>query len=374
MTIKDHYIDIVSGKQLGVLPLTVKTFLFSVSCVYRLILRLRSSAYQIGLIKKRNLAVPVISVGNITVGGTGKTPFIEYVATYLKGNGINVVILSRGYGARTKNNETFNDEHLLLIENLGNIPNIMGKDRAATGELAIEKHNANCILLDDGFQHTRLKRKLDIVLISALNPFGYENVLPRGLLREPLHNLNRADLFVITHCNLCTREELYSIQKRLNLINSKAPVTESIHHPRNITNIKDNSSLPMEWLNKKRVYAFCAIGNPDSFSRLLKLNGADIIKFKTFEDHYFYENEDLAVITKEAEQLGVDTIVTTQKDKVKILRMVTKEELRSHAIPLCIINIAIKITKGREIIEKVIDETVVTTQVDRLKAEVINRF
>ena len=361
MTIKDHYLSIISEKQQGTLPFAVKTFLLFFSYIYRSILRLRSCVYQIGLIKKRNLTVPVISVGNITVGGTGKTPFIEYIATYIKENGINVAILSRGYKGRTKNNETFNDEHLLLTENLGNIPNLMGKNRFATGNLAIEKHNASCILLDDGFQHTKLKRKLDIVIISALNPFGYENVLPRGLLREPLHNLNRADLFVITHCNLCTKEELKAIRERLNRINCNAPVTESIHHPTNITNINDGSSLPMGWLNKKGVYAFCAIGDPDSFSRLLTLNGADIIKFKTFEDHYFYKNEDLAVITKEAEQMGADTIVTTQKDKVKILRILTKEELRSHTIPLCIINIAIKITKGREIIEKIIDKTVVTT-------------
>ena len=369
MTIKDHYLSIISGKQHGALPFAVKTFLFSVSCIYRLILKLRSLIYQIGIIKKKKLAVPVISVGNITTGGTGKTPFIEYIATYIKGKGINVAILSRGYGARTKENETFNDEHLMLTENLKDIPNLMGSDRFKTGNLAIEEYKANCLLLDDGFQHIRLNRQLDIVLINALNPFGYENILPRGFLREPLKNLNRADMFVITHTDLCTEEELKAIQERLNKINNQVPVIRSIHQPLHIKDFKNDVTLPMEWLNKKSVYAFCAIGNPDSFSRLLQLNSASVIKFKIFEDHYFYEKDDLTVMIKEAEQMGAEAIVTTQKDKVKILKIVTKDELHAHSIPLCIIKIAIKITEGRETAEKIIDKTLATGQVDRLKAE-----
>lgn len=255
-----------------------------------------------------------------------------------------------------KNIETYyNDESLMLRENLADIPNIINSDRAVGGREAITKHNVDCLILDDGFQHLRLNRSLNIVVINALNPFGRENVIPRGFLREPLWNLQRADLFIITHTNLCSRKELEKIHDRLYLIKNNIPVVESIHSHSHIENLAHSSVLPVEWLKGKKVYAFCALGSPESFFQSLLYHGAGIIKSKIFTDHHFYSDKELKDIILDAKQLGSDAIITTHKDKVKVCDALTENDLQTCGIAFNVLKINIKITKNKDCFEKLID-------------------
>lgn len=363
-SIKYRYLSIINGQWQGIFPNIIKCLLSLISYLYRIILKLRYFFFKTGFLKKTTPSVPVISVGNITLGGTGKTPLIEYIAIYLKKRKKKVAILSRGYGAKKvinksdniNNLETYNDEHLMLCENLSGVPNLINKNRILSAKKAIEDYNVDFLLLDDGFQHIKLDRSLDIVAFNSLNPFGYENVFPRGFLREPLQGLERADLFVITHSNLCSHNDLENIRNRLNKRHNDIPIIETIHYPLHLENISDGTVYNIEWLKEKNLYAFCAIGNPESFSKSLLYQNAQLIKFNPFLDHHFYTHNELEEIIKEASDLNVDAIVTTQKDKVKILDILTKKELNNIRIPINVVKITIKIVKGNETFEKLIND------------------
>ncbi|MGR3178243.1 MAG: tetraacyldisaccharide 4'-kinase [Candidatus Anammoxibacter sp.] len=359
VSFKNRYLSVINGQWKGIIPNSIKLLLVFISYLYRGILALRELFYQKDFIKKTTLPVPIISIGNITLGGTGKTPLVEHIAVYIKKKGKKVAILSRGYGAKKKKQnkslEVYNDEYLMLRENLTDIPNVINSNRVLSGRKAIKEYHADCLLLDDGFQHHRLNRTLDIVIINALNPFGYDCVFPGGFLRESLRNLKRADLFIIAHSNLCSNNELTNLKDRLNRYNNGIPIVETTHQPVNIENINDGTILPVEWLKEKRIYAFCAIGNPESFSKCLANQGAKITKFKPFLDHYFYTKDELEEIIKDAEHAGVEAIVITQKDKVKILEVLAKKDLDTYSIPFYVFKIKINVTNGTKILERFID-------------------
>ncbi|MFQ5963662.1 MAG: tetraacyldisaccharide 4'-kinase [Candidatus Scalinduaceae bacterium] len=358
---KEYYLSILSGRQRGFLAAFIRSFLSAFTYPYLAVLNTRNALYKYGIAKSKTLPARVISIGNITTGGTGKTPLVEFSARYLQKKGKIVAILSRGYGEQvlqtTKGNLTaednnfkigkfVNDEYLILKENLKDEPILLGKDRVQTGEKAIRDYDANCLILDDGFQHLRMKRDLDIVVIDSLNPFAGESLIPRGSLREPIKNLKRADLFVLSHCNQSDENTIKLIYKKLNQINSEIPVCESIHEPVYIENINDSSKLETEWLRGKRVYGLCAIGNPESFASTLKELGVDLIRFLPFHDHHYYTQEELDSVITEAKSLGVDAIVVTQKDLVKI------RNKNINDANILSLKIEIRITKGMEYYEE----------------------
>jgi tetraacyldisaccharide 4'-kinase len=185
-------------------------------------------------------------------------------------------------------------------------------------------------------------------VIDSLNPFGGENLIPRGSLREPLKNLGRADLFIISHCNQSKEQTIKSIYTKLNYVNNDAPVCESIHRPVHIESVTDGSILEPEWLKGKRIYGLSAIGNPESFTYTLKGLGADLIKHRKFHDHHNYNREEIGDIVSEAKSLGADAIVVTQKDIVKIRNMDIKD---ANILSL---KIEIQITKGIELYEEAV--------------------
>jgi tetraacyldisaccharide 4'-kinase len=274
------------------------------------------------------------------------------MARYLLEKNKKVAILSRGYGGNNplqENNDNINDECLILMENLQDVPVLAGKDRVKNGERAIRDYDVDCLILDDGFQHFKIRRDLDIVVIDSLNPFGGENLIPRGSLREPLKNLVRADLFIISHCNQSNEQTIESIYEKLKHVNSHAPVCESIHRPVQIENITDGSILEPEWLMGKRVYGLSAIGNPESFAYTLKELEADLIKHRKFHDHHNYTRDEINDVVSEAITLGADAIVVTQKDIVKIRNMDIKD------FNILSLKIEIQITKGIELYEEAID-------------------
>ena len=217
LMLKEYYLSILYGQQRGLIAALIKSTLSTFTYPYSAVLNTRNILYKNGVIKSTRLPVKVISIGNITTGGTGKTPLVEFMARNLLEKNKKVAILSRGYGGNNSlEKDNVNDECLILKENLQDVPVLAGKDRVKNGERAIRDYGVDCLLLDDGFQHFRIKRDLDIVVIDSLNPFGGENLIPRGSLREPLKNLGRADLFIISHCNQSNEQTIKSIYTKLN--------------------------------------------------------------------------------------------------------------------------------------------------------------
>ncbi len=350
--VKEYYLSILSGQQRGFIAAIVKSTLSAFTLPYLVVLNTRNALYRSNIVKSTRLPVKVISVGNITTGGTGKTPLVEFSVKYLNDIGRKVAVLSRGYGGDNpsqESSETVNDECLALIENLQSVPVLAGKDRVKNGEKAIRDFGVDCVVLDDGFQHFRLKRDLDVVVIDALNPFGGENLIPRGSLREPLQNLERADLFIISHCDQGNEQAIRSIYTKLDQINHSASVCESIHSPIHFDNIADGSVLELEWIKGKRIYALSAIGNPESFAYTLKRLGADLIKHKAFQDHHVYTREEMDGVVTEAQSVDADAIVVTQKDIVKIRKLNIKD---ANILSL---KIEIEITKGVDLYKAAID-------------------
>ena len=350
--LKEYYLSILYGQQRGFIAALIKSTLSAFTYPYSAVLNTRDFLYKNSVFKSTRLPVKVISIGNITTGGTGKTPLVESMARCLLEKNKKVAILSRGYGGNNslqENNDNVNDECLILRENLQDVPVLAGKDRVSNGEKAIRESGVDCLLLDDGFQHLKLKRDLDIVVIDSLNPFGGEKLIPRGSLREPLKNLRRADLFIISHCNQSKEKTIKSIYTKLNHVNNDAPVCESIHWPVHIENITDGSILGPEWLMGKRIYGLSAIGNPESFTYTLKGLGADLIKHRKFHDHHNYNREEMGYIVSEARSLDADAIVVTQKDIVKIRKMDIND------FNILSLKIETQITKGIELYEEVID-------------------
>ena len=352
LMVKEYYLSILSGQQRGIIAAIVKSTLSAFTLPYLAVLNTRNTLYKKGIVRSSRLPVKVISIGNITTGGTGKTPLVEFSVKYLSGSGRKVAVLSRGYGgdnSSQEGDEIVNDECLTLIENLRDVPVLAGRDRVKSGEKAINDFGVDCVVLDDGFQHLRLKRDLDVVVIDALNPFGGENLIPRGSLREPLQNLERADLFIISHCDQGNQQTIRSIYKKLDQINHSAPICESIHSPVHFDNIADGSILELEWLKGKRVYALSAIGNPESFSNTLKGLGVDLITHKVFQDHHVYTEEEIEDVVSDAQSLGADAVVVTQKDIVKIRKMNIKDA------NILTLRIEIEITRGVDLYKAAID-------------------
>ena len=331
----------------------IQKALYPFSKIYGFAVKTRIFFYRKGILKSVRLPVPVISVGNITVGGTGKTPVVEYIARYLQAKGKRVAILSRGYAARIRQvnspsgKHVCNDEYLLFQENIPGVPHLLNKDRVKGGLEAVARFQAECLVLDDGFQHLRLTRDLNIAIIDALNPFGYEQIIPRGLLREPLRELRRADLIILSHADQCGRDKILDITRRLRQIAGHAPVIEAVHKPVCLDSAKGTERLDIAWLRGKRIFAFCAVGNPASFRKSLEMLGAEVVGFQVFPDHHAYTPSELQGLNRKAHGVKPDAMVITQKDKVKI-----GNAAEAWDFPLWTLKIEICIVNGFEIFEQ----------------------
>jgi tetraacyldisaccharide 4'-kinase len=257
--------------------------------------------------------VPVISIGNLTVGGTGKTPCVEYVARLLREHDYRVAVLSRGYGTEAGRN----DEAMVLEENLPDVPHYQGHDRVELARAAVEESESEALVLDDGFQHRRLARDLDVVLIDATDPWGGGYVLPRGGLREPKRNLRRAGFVVLTRCDAAEPNEVRAIEDDVRALVPGAPVAKTIHEPLDLLN--GSAREGAEALRGRPVGAFCGIGNPDAFRATLIGLGADVCEFRTYPDHHPYTRANVDDLREWAARLPADAwVVTTQKDWVKL--------------------------------------------------------
>ncbi len=325
------------------------------SLPYRVLCSLRLFFYQHGIWKQKKLRAKVISVGNITLGGTGKTPLVIYLAEKLKGKNEKVAILTRGYKRKKKEMveltqktkdkiswEDAGDEPYLLAKRLSDVSILVTKHRCRSGDYVVEKHNAQFLLLDDGFQHLKLFRDLDIVVIDSVNPFGSGRLLPAGILREPLTSLKRANVLVLTKTDQGSHKD--ELIRRLNQLNPKAPIVESVYRIRSVEKLFEGSAINFKELENKKALAFSGIGNPKSFESSLKQLKILILKHRRFPDHFPYRKENIFSLTQEAERIGADIIITTEKDSVRI------PFINRMQIPFYVLKIDLKITSGEKIL------------------------
>ena len=301
------------------------------SQLYSLAMRVRAWLYRRGVISRRRLRNPVISVGNLTVGGTGKTPFVAYLAGVLKSAGYQPVILSRGYRGKAEHSTlvvsdgrkvlcdaaSSGDEPFLLASQLPGVRVAVGKDRHRSGTLVEQDAGDRVVhILDDGFQHLRLKRNLDILLVDATDPFGGGKLLPAGRLREPLAAMGRADLVVITRSHLVG--EIADLEAVIRRHNKLTPISYFYHDTVGVFDLKSRRQFRTRAFMGRRVIALAAIGNPGLFIQDLEHYQMDVRDQLLFPDHHPYSQSDLDQALESVDEHGAEALMTTEKDAVRL--------------------------------------------------------
>lgn len=307
----------------------VKIIARILSFFYLGVVNLRNWLYTHKILKEIKLSCPVISVGNITVGGTGKTPCVIMLGHMLKQNGFQPAVISRGYGGRATNpvnivsdgkkilldSETSGDEPFLIAQALKSIPVITGPRRIATGQVAIDKFGANVLICDDAMQHRQIFRDINLVLWDSEGLKGNHHVLPRGKLREPLTGIRRASAILITRAGEDVKldTDTEEMIKRENIA-----VFKSIHQAQDLIRGDAGLPMPVSTLRGKKVYAFCGIANPDSFKETIRGAGAQIVSFAAFRDHHQYHVNEIEDLINGYVRHGADYLVTTEKDAARL--------------------------------------------------------
>jgi tetraacyldisaccharide 4'-kinase len=328
------------------------------SALYRAVTQTRLAAYNRGLLSVTKLPAPVISIGNLTTGGTGKTPLVEWVCRILARKHRKVCILTRGYGRSNggsrvivsdgftvlTNSAEAGDEPLLLAQNLKGLAAVISDpNRIGAGRWAIDNLGAEVFVLDDGFQNLALARDLNILTIDATNPWGGGRLLPAGRLREPRSSLSRADCVVVTRAD--QSDELLSLESEIQRLIGSQPVVMSEMRVKDISRLK--AERPEELVSVPQpAAAFCAVGNPESFFELLRRVGIDPVFTHTFRDHHRYTQADVDSLIHESRKAGARSVVTTAKDAVKL-------QQSNFELPCHVLNIEILIEEEDRIIQMV---------------------
>jgi len=308
--------------------------LLPVSWLYGKIAYIRNALYDRGTLRSYDLGARTVSIGNITTGGTGKTPLVAYVAEILADTGEKVCILTRGYGRADLGERVLvsdwdnvlvdarigGDEPVELARKLlGKAVVVADADRVSAAAWAKEKFGVTAFVLDDGFQHRSVKRDVDIVCIDATDPFGNGSMLPAGNLREPLEHLSRADAIVLTRCELV--EDLRNVISKIEALNSDAVIFHSKNEVRELTELamfleskRGESHLSQE----TSALAFCGLGNPDVFFRSVVRAGYDLKATEAFRDHYYFTQSDIDTLERRARENEIEVLITTAKDAVKL--------------------------------------------------------
>lgn len=339
----DRFRRLVDGRARGPAAAIARAGLAALAAPYGLAVACRNAGYDRGLFRVGTAGAPVISVGNLTLGGTGKTPLVAWVAGWLLDAGRRPAIASRGYGAARGGTS---DEAAELGIVLRGVPHIAHRDRvrAARGGLAA---GADVVVLDDGFQHRRLARDLDIVAIDATDPFGGGHLFPRGLLRESAAGLRRAEVVVLTRSTSVDSGRRAAIHDAVTTARGGRPPVwaESVHAPVGLRTWS-GTTRPLDELRGRRVLAFAAIGNPAAFRTTLEESGAVVTSFVTFADHHAYAPADLQRLAAQAAADRSDLVVTTLKDLVKV-----RADHVGNA-PLAAVHVALEIRSGRDALER----------------------
>ncbi len=338
-------------------------FLKGISKIFHLIVQTRLQFYEWGILQQYPPGCQVISIGNITAGGTGKTPVTEIFARELQARGRRVAILSRGYrkkelpfwqrlfrdkidpprvvsdGKRILlDSEMGGDEPYMLANNLPGVVVLVDRNRVKCARFAVKRFKCDTLILDDGFQYQKLRHSHEIVLIDKTNPFGNGNLLPRGILREPLKNLKRADFIFITKSDGNSAE----LREQLQKYRPGAEIIECRHAPRYLRELYTDVQHDLEWLRGKRVAALSGIAVPRGFENFLRQLGATLVHCDRYADHHRYSSQEIIGAVNQAADLNADALITTEKDAVRFPR------LSSTAVPVYYLRVDIEITKGAD--------------------------
>lgn len=336
-----------AARLLAVVELPLKALLCLLSFIYGLAV---SGVACFWLHRSNRLNCKVISVGNITLGGTGKTSLVEYIAKYLIQRGRKVAVLTRGYkrivssrGSEDSSYGAMGDEAYMLHLNLKQAKVIVGPDRVRSAARAVADFGCDTVILDDGFQQWRIKKDLEIVTIDSLNPFGNRRLMPRGILRQPLSSLRRADVFVLTKANLAP--DTARIRELLGLLNPGAGVFESEHRPAGFYRIDKPEPLTgTDALKGKTAALVSGIGEPASFELLVKSLGVNAGLCFRFGDHHKYSAADLENIMVKARQAKMEAVVTTEKDSVRLKQL----PLAGYGLAIYVLRIELKIIRDEQ--------------------------
>jgi tetraacyldisaccharide 4'-kinase len=377
-------IDVILERRYGRRADILRWILFALSQVYRVIVQARLALYRHRIYRPRTLGCLVISVGNLTVGGTGKTPVVEMLAKALHAGGRRVAILSRGYksvprpfllrlwdkifkkkavfaprivsdgNALLLDSRIAGDEPFMLANNLRGVVVLVDRDRVMAGHYAVEHFGVDTILLDDGYQYVRMKHGIEIALIDRQTPFGNEFLLPRGTLREPPGNLRRATHLFITKCS--AGEDNSDLIARIRKYNRTADIIECTHHPKHLRNLVTGEIQPLEFLQGLEVGSICGIAAPESFENGLRRLGAEVALSKTYTDHHRYTAKEIENFIRRCARRDLPAIITTEKDAVRIPRILEPE------VPIYYLRVEIEILAGQESWQRFVDR--LTTRQD----------
>src|SRR5437870_3266339 len=361
-------IDVVLERRRGIRATALRAILYALSFVYERLVQLRLYFYRKRVFRERALGCLVISVGNLTVGGTGKTPIVEKFARALRAGGRRVAILSRGYKSVPRkrswldrmrgtivdpprivsdgktlllDSRTAGDEPYMLAHNLRDVVVLVDKDRVKSGLFAIDKWKVDTLLLDDGFQYLHLKHRLDMVLVDRQAPFGNEFMLPRGTLRETPRNLRRASYIFITKN---TGESNDTLVKRIRRYNRTAEIIECAHKPLYLQDVYTSERLPLDALRDTFIGSLCAIAAPESFEGALQKLGAHVDLSKRYIDHHYYTEAELTSFINRCIRRDLVMIVTTEKDAVRMPRLPEAKV----KVPIYFLRVEIEILSGHE--------------------------
>ena len=333
------------------------------SLVFGALVAIRYFLYRIGILRRFPLGVQVISIGNVTAGGTGKTPVTEIFARTLAAEGRRVAILSRGYrrkeapwwvrmftqvvtpplvvsdGRHVLSDSTEGgDEPYMLASNLPGVVVAVDRDRVKAGRYAVKRFGCDTIILDDGFQYQRLKHAIEVVLVDASNPFGNGNMLPRGILREPARNLKHADIIFMTKCS----GDVSSVRDEIRRYNQTAEIVECTHAPKSLKDVWSREEFPLSWLQGKTTCTLSGIASPKGFENSLRRLGAKVVWCERYADHHRYDASEILYALNRTADIGADALVTTEKDAVRFPRFETAP------VRCLYLRIAIEILSGAE--------------------------
>ena len=338
---------LVDGRATGLVATLGRTGLSAIEIPYEALVRLRNYGYDNSILTVKKASAPVISVGNLTLGGTGKTPLVAWLAHWFAQHNKKPAIISRGYKAKTGQ---LSDEAAELKILLPTVPHYANKQRIIAAGEAVTK-GSDVLLLDDGFQHRQISRDLNLITIDATDPFGCNRIFPRGLLREPLWGLKRADALVLTRTDQVSIKTRNEIQEQcFQFVGSHdKPWIETEHRPSNLR-LVDGTTQPLKTLQDKRILSLSAIGNPGAFHRTLTTLGHEPVATLTFPDHHTYTTDDIHRISEETESVGAEIIVTTLKDLVKL----PLASVRNR--PLCALEIGIQFQTGLQDLEYLLNK------------------
>ncbi|NQX02435.1 tetraacyldisaccharide 4'-kinase [bacterium] len=369
--------DVIFGRAKGLRATLMRFFMRALSGIFRLVVQIRLLRYRRGWRPQQYLGTQVVAIGNITVGGTGKTPVVELLARTLRDRGRRVAILSRGYKSKKLerpqkwqdthgrpipaecmpkvvstgralllDSKFAGDEPFMLARNLDGVSVVVDKNRVKGGLFAVGQLDADTLLLDDGMQYLDLAHSIDLVLIDAGSPFGTEALLPRGTLREPPKNLRRASYILITKCNGRSNEALIT---RIRKYNRTAEIIECTHGPIYLEDVFTRERLPLEFLKDKWVGAISAIAVPEAFEGSLERLGARVEIRRRFSDHYRFSRKEVEKFMQRCVERDMGMIVTTEKDAVRFPKPASID------VPVYFLRIEVEILKGQEVWDDLIE-------------------